>query len=448
MKRLLVANRGEIAVRVIRAARDLGIETVAVHSTADAGAAHVRMADSAIEIGKPPASKSYLVVDAILAAAADAGADAVHPGYGFLAERADFAQACGDAGLTFVGPDPDVIARMGDKAAARHAAVEAGVPTVPGSPGPVADADGAAAAADAVGYPVMLKAAAGGGGRGIRVVHDEAELRAQFPVASGEAGSAFGDARLYVERFVACARHVEVQVIGDRDRTVHLHERECSLQRRRQKVIEEARSPRLSEAARSAMTAAATRLAESVGYHNAGTVEFLVDDDTEDFFFIEMNTRIQVEHATTEAVCGLDLVTEQLRIASGEGLSFGQADVEPRGTAIELRVCAEDPDAGFMPSPGRAEHVWLPAGPWVRWDGRGPTPRPWPTRSRRTGVRRRRCAASCRCRAAVPLPDGAPGSTSRSAAGSTSPRCSGAARPTGSAAWAASMGAPCVKATG
>ncbi|MFC6066646.1 acetyl-CoA carboxylase biotin carboxylase subunit [Streptomyces ochraceiscleroticus] len=368
MKRLLVANRGEIAVRIIRAARDLGIETVAVASEADLDAAHARLADTVVPIGPAPATKSYLLPAGIVAAAREAGADAVHPGYGFLSERADFAAAVADAGLTFVGPDASVIEQMGDKVRARQVAMAAGVPTVPGTVDGVSDVSAAVAAAAEVGYPVMLKAAAGGGGRGIRVVNDEAELRSAFPTASGEAASAFGDGRMYLERFIRSARHVEVQVLGDGTDAIHVFERECSLQRRRQKVIEEAPAPGVDADIRAAMTAAAVRLCREVGYRSAGTCEFLVDDDTGEFFFIEMNTRIQVEHPVTELITGIDLVARQLRIASGEPLNIGQSDVTKRGHAVEFRICAEDPDRGFMPGPGRIGHVELPGGPWVRTD--------------------------------------------------------------------------------
>lgn len=368
MKRLLIANRGEIAVRIIRAARDLGIETVAVASDADTEAAHARLADVVVPIGPAPATKSYLVTDAVVAAAREAGADAVHPGYGFLSERAEFAAAVVDAGLTFVGPEASVIEQMGDKVRARQVAAAAGVPTVPGTPDGIADVEAAVETAAAIGYPVMLKAAAGGGGRGIRVVADEAELRTAFPAASGEAASAFGDGRMYLERFVRNARHVEVQVLGDGHRAVHLFERECSLQRRRQKVVEEARSPGIDEAIRREMTAAAVRLCEHVAYNSAGTCEFLVDDDTGEFFFIEMNTRIQVEHPVTEMITGVDLIAQQLRIAAGDRLGLDQADIVGRGHAIEVRVCAEDPERGFVPCPGRIDHVEIPAGPWVRAD--------------------------------------------------------------------------------
>jgi acetyl-CoA carboxylase biotin carboxylase subunit len=368
VKRLLVANRGEIAVRIVRAARDLGISPVAVYSSADADAPHVRLADAAVEIGPPQATKSYLVIDALVEAAKETGAEAVHPGYGFLAERADFAAAVADAGLAFVGPDARTIELMGDKVRARAVAAEAGVPTVPGTPEGVENVDAALAAAGDVGYPVMLKAAAGGGGRGIRVVGDAAELRSAFPQASREAASAFGDGRMYVERFVRRARHVEVQVLGDGGGVVHLFERECSLQRRRQKMVEEAPAPGIDAATREAMTADAVALCSSVGYTSAGTVEFLVDDETGEHFFIEMNTRIQVEHPVTELVTGVDLVAEQLRIAAGEPLRLRQDDVAVRGHAVEFRVVAEDPDAGFRPAPGKVGRVTLPAGPWVRCD--------------------------------------------------------------------------------
>jgi acetyl-CoA carboxylase biotin carboxylase subunit len=368
MRRVLVANRGEIAVRIIRAARDLGLEAVAVHSDADAEAPHVRMADQAVAIGPPPAGKSYLDIKAIVEAARTGDAEGVHPGYGFLAERAEFASAVEDAGLAFVGPKPEHIALMGDKARAREAAEAAGVPTIPGSDGAVADADGAAAVADEIGYPVALKAAGGGGGRGIRIVHDADALHANYKTAAGEAASAFDDARVYVERFVTPARHVEVQVLGDGEHAIHLYERECSLQRRRQKVVEESPAPGLADAVRSGLHEAAVALCTAIGYRSAGTVEFLVDAESGEFFFIEMNTRIQVEHPVTELVTGVDLVAEQLRIAAGEPLRLRQDDVAPRGCALELRINAEDPANRFMPSPGPLDRVVLPAGPWVRVD--------------------------------------------------------------------------------
>jgi acetyl-CoA carboxylase biotin carboxylase subunit len=344
--RVLVANRGEIAVRIIRACRDAGFESVAVYTDADAGAPWVRMADAAVGLGAP---KAYLDADAILRAAE--GCDAVHPGYGFHAESAAFARACEAAGLRFIGPKPEHIELMGDKAAARAAAAAAGVPVVPGSSGAVASVEEAVAAA--VDYPVAVKAAAGGGGRGIRIAADEAALRKAFAAAAREAGGAFGDDRLYVERFVERARHIEVQVFGD----VALGERECSLQRRRQKVVEEAPAPTYDA---SALCAAAASLAGSIGYRGAGTLEFLVDDDSGEFFFIEMNTRIQVEHPVTELVGGVDLVVAQL---TGELPEFA-----PRGCALELRLNAEDPAKKFLPSPGVVTAVRWPSGPWVRVD--------------------------------------------------------------------------------
>jgi acetyl-CoA carboxylase biotin carboxylase subunit len=368
MRTVLVANRGEIAVRVIRAARELGLRTVAVASEADAEAVHARLADECVVIGPASAARSYLDIDAVLGAAARSGADAIHPGYGFLSERADFAERVAAAGLTFVGPSPRAIRLMGDKAAARATAAGAGVPTVPGSAGGVHDVDEALAAAERAGYPVVVKAAAGGGGRGIRVVGSAAELRSAVPVARAEAAAAFGSDEVYVERFVERARHIEVQVFGDGERFVHLGERDCSLQRRRQKVLEEAPAPGIPEGTRSAMTEAAVRLAAEVGYSGAGTVEFLYDAERGDFAFLEMNTRIQVEHPVTEMVTGRDLVREQLTVAAGEPLSFGQAEVEPRGCSIEMRLNAEDPEQGFFPSPGTLETMRMPGGPFVRVD--------------------------------------------------------------------------------
>ena len=365
MSRVLVANRGEIALRVVRAAHDLGLEAIAVHSTADAGAPHVRAADAA---GPAPAGKSYLRIEGLIEAAKAERADVVHPGYGFLSERSDFAAAVERAGIAFAGPASEHIALMGDKAKARESAEAAGVPTIPGSDGAVADVDEAASVAGEIGYPVALKAAGGGGGRGIRIAGDEEELRKQYATASREAQGAFDDPRIYVERFVSPARHVEVQVLGDGDRAIHLFERECSLQRRRQKILEETPSPGISEATREGLCAAAVKLCDAIGYRSAGTAEFLVDDDTGEFFFIEMNTRIQVEHPVTELVTGVDLVAEQLRIALGEPLSLAQDDVASRGCAIELRLNAEDPAKGFLPSPGTIESLRLPTGPWVRVD--------------------------------------------------------------------------------
>ena len=368
MKRILIANRGEIAVRVIRAAHDLGLEAVAVYSEADAEAPHVRLADEALAIGPAAAARSYLDIDTIVKAAQASGSEAVHPGYGFLAERAGFAAAVQDAGLVFIGPKPEHIELMGDKARARTAATDAGVPTIPGSEETVSSAQEATQLADEIGYPIALKAAGGGGGRGIRIVHDADSLEGDYRTAAREASGAFGDERLYVERFVVPARHVEVQVLGDGESTIHLHERDCSLQRRRQKVLEETPAPLLSDDTRVRLCEAAVSLCAAIGYRSAGTVEFLVDADSGEFFFIEMNTRIQVEHPVTELVTGVDLIAEQLRIAAGERLTLSQDDVRADGCALELRINAEDPGKGFAPSPGRLDRVVLPAGPWVRVD--------------------------------------------------------------------------------
>lgn len=366
--KLLIANRGEIAVRVIRAAKELGLTTVAVYSDADADSLAVRMADEAVRIGPAHASKSYLSIDAILDAAKSSHAGAVHPGYGFLSENADFAQRVEAAGLVFVGPTPHAIRTMGDKAAARAAAMQAGVPTVPGSPGVVIDVNEALALADSIGYPVMIKATAGGGGRGIRVAANAEEFKKQFTTATAEALAAFGNGKVYLERFVRRARHIEVQVLGDGQRAVHLFERECSLQRRRQKVWEEAPSPVISAQKRQAMCHSALLLANAVAYRGAGTLEYLYDDETGDFFFIEMNTRIQVEHPITEMITGIDLVKEMLRIALGEPLRLQQKDIVLRGAAIEVRINAENAAKGFMPSPGKVSQLVVPGGPGVRFD--------------------------------------------------------------------------------
>ncbi|WP_433801396.1 acetyl-CoA carboxylase biotin carboxylase subunit [Actinomycetospora sp. CA-084318] len=366
VQRVLVANRGEIALRVVRACRDLGVASVAVYSDADATAAHVRHADAAVHIGKSSAAKSYLNVEALLAAAAESGADAVHPGYGFLSENAAFARAVAEAGLTWVGPSADVIERMGDKATARATAEAAGVPVVPGS-GVVASVDEAVTAAGEVGYPVLVKASAGGGGRGIRPASDEVALRRVVDEARREAASAFGSDAVYLERMLRAPKHVEVQVLADaHGGVIHVGERDCSLQRRRQKLVEEAPAPGLDPALRERMCTAAADLAREVGYVGAGTVEFLVEDG--EFFFIEMNTRIQVEHPVSELVTGVDLVAEQLRVADGRPLSVTQDDVVVRGSAVEFRVNAEDPDDDFLPTPGEITALELPGGPGVRVD--------------------------------------------------------------------------------
>jgi len=366
--KLLVANRGEIAVRIIRAAKELNLRTVAVFSEADRDSLAVRYADEAICIGPAPAAKSYLNVEAIISAAHESGAGAIHPGYGFLSENARFAEAVDAAGLVFVGPSPETIRMMGDKAAARVAARAAAVPTVPGSEGEIADETQALAAARDIGFPVMLKASAGGGGRGIRVATDEASLTHHFHTAQAEALAAFGNGAIYLERFLRRARHLEVQVLGDGDNVVHCFERECSLQRRRQKVWEEAPSPVLDDTTRQALCSSAIRLAKRAGYRGAGTLEYLYDEASGEFFFIEMNTRIQVEHPVTELITGIDLVRATISIAQGRRLEFSQADVTMRGAAIEVRINAEDPDKNFRPSPGRVNALELPAGPGVRVD--------------------------------------------------------------------------------
>jgi acetyl-CoA carboxylase biotin carboxylase subunit len=328
----------------------------------------VSLADDAVEIGPPHAAKSYLNIAALLDAAKATGADAIHPGYGFLAENADFADAAEGAGLVFVGPAVQSIRLMGDKVAARAAAAAAGVPTVPGSPGRVETTDAARAIVRETGFPVMIKAAAGGGGRGIRVAHDEGEFERLMPQAQGEAQAAFADGGLYLERFIPRARHVEVQVLGDGERVIHCFERECSLQRRRQKIWEEAPAPSLPADIRERLCASAVALAQSVCYRGAGTVEYLYDEDERRFYFLEMNTRIQVEHPVTEAITGIDLVREGIRLAGGDPLRFAQADVGMRGHAIEVRINAEDPSKGFMPSPGLIDALRIPGGPGVRFD--------------------------------------------------------------------------------
>ena len=368
IKKLLVANRGEIAVRVLRACRELGIASVAVYSDADREALHVQMADEAYAVGAAPATESYLVADRLVQTARRAGADAVHPGYGFLSENPAFADACVAAGLTFVGPPASAMRRMGSKTAARALARELGVPMVPGTIDPVANDDAAARAAREVGYPVMLKAAMGGGGKGMRLVRRAEDLPEALRAARAEAEAAFGDAAVYIERAVAEPRHIEIQILADaQGDVIHLGERECSIQRRHQKLIEECPSPLLDGLLRARMGVAACRLARAAGYVNAGTIEFLVDGDR-NFYFLEMNTRLQVEHPVTEFVTGVDLVREQLRIAAGEPLGLTQADVTWRGWAIECRVNAEDPFAGWLPSPGRITGLHAPSGPWVRDD--------------------------------------------------------------------------------
>jgi acetyl-CoA carboxylase biotin carboxylase subunit len=367
--KVLVGNRGEIAVRVIRACHELGAAAVAVYSDADARALHVREADEAIHIGASPSIESYLRADRLVDAALRTGAEAIHPGYGFLAERETFARAVRDAGLVFVGPPPDVIAATGSKTAARKLAIAARVPVVPGTAEPLADAAEARVVARQFGLPILLKAIAGGGGRGMRVVRSESELAPSLDAARREAAGAFGDDGLYVEKYIEGPRHVEVQVLADVHGTVvSLGERECSVQRRHQKMIEEAPSVAVTPALRREMGEAAVQFAAAAGYVNAGTCEFLLDREGR-FYFLEMNTRIQVEHPVTELVTGIDLVQWQLRVAAGEQLPFRQEGIAPNGWAIECRITSEDPAAGFLPSTGRVAYLHAPSGPGVRWDG-------------------------------------------------------------------------------
>ncbi|MGE6743717.1 acetyl-CoA carboxylase biotin carboxylase subunit [Allorhizobium pseudoryzae] len=368
IKSLLIANRGEIAVRIIRAAKALGIRTVQVHSMADRDMLAVKLADKSVEIGPPAAAKSYLNIAAVLKAAQETGVDAVHPGYGFLSENAAFAQAVEDAGLIFVGPKAGAISLLGDKVEARKVAIAAGVPTVPGSNGRVETIDAAREVVERIGFPVMIKAAAGGGGRGIRIADTMADFERHFPQASAEALAAFGDGGLYVEKVITKARHVEVQILGDGENAIHCFERECSLQRRRQKVWEEAPSVRLPEKVRQELCASAVRLARQVNYRGAGTVEYLYDDESGEFYFIEVNTRIQVEHPVTEMITGIDLVQEMIRVAGGAKLSIRQEDVKVRGHAIECRINAEDPAKGFLPGPGTVDRLDIPEGEGVRFD--------------------------------------------------------------------------------
>lgn len=368
--KILIANRGEIACRVIRACREMKIATVAVYSDADHDALHVRMADEAYHIGPPPSTESYLRGDKIIAIAKQAAAEAIHPGYGFLSENAEFVREVNAAGLVFIGPPPEAMEGLGGKISARKIAIEAGVPVVPGTTEPLASFDEAREVAAGMGYPVMLKASAGGGGKGMRLVANESELRSALDNAQSEARSSFGDDAVYVEKAVERPRHIEIQVFSDKHGNhVHLGERECSIQRRHQKVIEEAPSPINSAELRAEMGACAVKVAAAVNYVGAGTVEFLVSDVDRSFYFLEMNTRLQVEHPVTELVTGIDLVREQIRVAWGEPLSFTQDDIVLRGHAIECRVYAEDPDQNFMPSPGTITRLRIPQGPGVRDDG-------------------------------------------------------------------------------
>ncbi|ATG47940.1 acetyl-CoA carboxylase biotin carboxylase subunit [Celeribacter ethanolicus] len=367
IERLFIANRGEIAVRVVKAAKALGIHTIQAHSEADTEMLAVKLADEAICVGPAPSKDSYLNIPAILEAAKATKADAIHPGYGFLSESPAFARAVEEAGLIFVGPSADTIERMGDKVAARQAAEAAGVPVVPGSDGRI-DVSEAVSVAEKIGYPVMIKAAAGGGGRGIRIAKDEAELKTLAPQAKAEAEAAFGDGGLYIERAILSPRHIEVQILGDGETAVHCYERECSLQRRRQKVWEEAGAMCLDDETRESLCASAVALAKAVNYRGAGTLEYLYDEAANEFYFIEMNTRIQVEHPVTEMVTGVDLVAEMIKVCGGAKLSMTQDEIKKTGHAIEVRLCAEDPFLNFMPWPGVVSTLKDPTGDGVRFD--------------------------------------------------------------------------------
>ena len=369
LKRVLIANRGEIALRVLRACRELDIETVAVYSTADAEALHVQLATQSVCIGPAKAADSYLNRDALLTVARATGCDGLHPGYGFLSENADFADACARAGVTFIGPSGDAIRKAGSKSAARELMKAAGVPVTPGSDGPVSSVEDVLAAAERVGYPVLLKASAGGGGRGIRRCDSAADLPSAYAEAKAEAKACFGDDEMYLEKLVLRPRHIEFQILADRQgHVIHLGDRDCSVQRRNQKLIEEAPARCLSPQLRQAMGEAAVRAARAVGYEGAGTVEFLLDSDGEHFYFMEMNTRIQVEHGVTELVTGVDLVRQQLRVASGLSLDITQEDIRLEGHAIECRINAEDPAQNFRPCPGKVEFLHFPGGAGVRVD--------------------------------------------------------------------------------
>jgi acetyl-CoA carboxylase biotin carboxylase subunit len=367
-KKVLIANRGEIALRVIRTCRAMGIVSVAVYSEADRNSLHVQLADEAYFIGPPPSTESYLRIDKIIDVAKRSGADAVHPGYGFLSEKVEFAKALKEANITFIGPTPENIEAMGDKLASRDLMKAAGVPIVPGTDGTVDSVEEAAAAAEKIGYPIMIKASAGGGGKGIRVVLEPKELASAFRACQSEGKNYFKDDRVFIERFIQNPKHIEVQVFGDQfGNVVHLFERECSVQRRHQKLIEECPSISVPEEVRQKLGAVAVKAAKSINYEGAGTIEFIFDNNTKEFFFMEMNTRLQVEHPVTEMVTGYDLVAEQIRVANGEPLSFKQEEIKIKGHAIELRICAEDPST-FAPAPGKIKTCRHPQGPFIRND--------------------------------------------------------------------------------
>ena len=369
-RKVLIANRGEIAIRIMRACQELGIATVAVYSEADKDSLHVQMADESIYIGPAQPNQSYLAIPAIITAAQQSGCDAVHPGYGFLAENPHFAEVCGTWGIKFIGPRPDAIRTMGIKDVARAAVIKNGVPVVPGSDGVISDKETGLKVAAGIGYPVLIKASGGGGGRGIRIARNADDLAQALERAASEAGAAFGNTQVYLEKYVEVARHIEVQILADEQgNVIHLGERECSLQRRRQKLLEEAPSPVLGPELRARICEAAVAAAQAVNYSSAGTCEFLLDDRTGEFYFIEMNTRIQVEHPVTEMVTGLDIVKEQIRMAAGAPMRFRQQDIHTRGHAIECRINAEDPDNRLFPSTGTVSELLLPGGPWLRFDG-------------------------------------------------------------------------------
>ncbi|MFN7669341.1 MAG: acetyl-CoA carboxylase biotin carboxylase subunit [Planctomycetota bacterium] len=367
-QRILIANRGEIALRILRACKDLGIQSVAVYSEADKDSLHLRYADETICIGPAPSTESYLNIPALIAAAEIADVEAIHPGYGFLSENEHFAEVCQSCNIKFIGPSPTAIAQCGDKVAAKKLAKEAGVPCVPGSDGPVENEQDALAIARKIGFPVLVKAAAGGGGRGMRVAHNEPSLVTGYHSARSEAEKAFKDSTVYLEKYIEKPRHVEIQIMADQHgNVVHLGERDCSLQRRHQKLVEESPCPVLDEKTRQAMGEAAVRLAKAASYHSAGTVEFLLDKN-KNFYFIEINSRIQVEHPVTEMVTDTDLIREMILVAAGHKLSWKQEDIRMRGHAMEFRINAEDPDHNFKPSPGKITQFVAPAGPGVRWD--------------------------------------------------------------------------------
>ncbi|MBU5486350.1 acetyl-CoA carboxylase biotin carboxylase subunit [Clostridium sp. MSJ-11] len=366
--KILIANRGEIAVRIIRACREMGIETVAVYSTADREALHVQMADEAVCIGPPSPKDSYLNMNNIISATVLSGAQAIHPGFGFLSENSKFADMCRECNITFIGPDSEVIEKMGNKSKAREMMIEAGVPVIPGSKTPILSDGDAIKDANKIGYPVMIKASAGGGGRGIRIVREEKELIKSLQTARAEAKVAFGDDTMYIEKYLENPRHVEIQILGDNyGNIIYLGERDCSIQRRNQKILEEAPCPIMTLELRKRMGEAAIKGAEYVGYKNAGTIEFLLDNNNQ-FYFMEMNTRIQVEHPITELITGIDLIKEQIKIASGERLNISQEEIKLQGHSIECRINAEDPERDFMPSPGQVRILFMPGGPGVRVD--------------------------------------------------------------------------------